>query len=64
MSNTGKDLYNEEWEDPHLYPKISQWIQRVNTGSADDIHYYKCKVCRSNKLSLSNMAIGALKKHH
>ena len=41
-----------------LYPKISQWIQRVNTGSADDIQVY-----RSNKLSLSNMAIGALKKH-
>jgi len=30
-----KSRYNPDWEDPTLFPNISQWIKRVQTGSQD-----------------------------
>ena len=59
----GKAHYNDDWEDPSLRPDIAPWIERVSTGNDDDFNYFRCKVCKSRKLSLSNMGIGALNKH-
>ena len=37
-------------------PTILQW-------SSDDIHYFQCKICKTGKIRLSNMGIGAVKSH-
>ena len=59
----GSARYKDEWEDKNLFPEISQWIQGVSTGKSDDVHFFRCKICKTGKLSLSNMGIGAVKKH-
>ena len=61
--NKGKARYNLQWEDPTLFPKIAPWIQKVSTGSADAVHFFSCKVCKTGKISLSNMGIGAVRSH-
>ena len=58
-----KAHYNDEWEDPSLYPDIAPWIQWVLTGRFDDFHYLCCKICWLNKIMLSNMGIGAARSH-
>ena len=57
----GQTRYNSEWERPELFPEVSKWILPVNTGNPDDVHYFSCKVCKSGKMSLSNMGIGVVK---
>lgn len=52
-----------DWEDSSLYPDIALWIQGVSTVSSDDIHYFQCEICKTGKISLSNMGIGAVKSH-
>ena len=59
----GSVRYKDEWKDKNLFPVISQWIQGVSTGKSDDVHFFRCKICKIGKLSLSNMGIGAVKKH-
>ena len=61
--NKGKARHNLQWEDPTLFPKIAPWIQKVSTGSADDVHFFGGKVCKTGKTSLSNMGIGAVRSH-
>ena len=55
--------YNDEWEDPSLYPAIALWIQQVLTGRVDNFNYFFCKICWSKKIILSNMGIGAVRSH-
>ena len=60
----GRTRYNVDWENPALHPEIAAWIKSVNTGRPqEDVFYFQCKVCNSGKISLSNMGIGAPKKH-
>ena len=61
--NKPKAHYNDDWEDPSLHPDIAPWIQRFSSGGPDDWNYYRCKVCKSSKLTLSNMGITAVKRH-
>ena len=61
--NKGKARYNLQWEDPTLFPKIAPWIQKVSTGSADDVHFFGGTVCKTGKTSLSYMGIGAVRSH-
>ena len=60
----GRTRYNVDWENPALQPKIAACIKSVNTRHPqEDVFYFQCKVCNSGKISLSNMSIGAPKKH-
>ena len=59
----GQTRYNSEWERPELFPEVSKWILPVNAGNPDDVHYFSCKVCKSGKISLSNIGIGAVRNH-
>lgn len=60
----GRTKYNSDWENPTLHPDIAPWIKAIDTGnSLEDMYYFQCKVCNSGKISLSNMGIGAVKKH-
>ena len=59
----GKARYNLQWEHPTLFLKIAPWVQKVCTGSADDVHFFNCTVCKTAKISLSNMGIGTVCSH-
>ena len=59
----GKAIYNLHREHPTLFLKIVPWVQKVCTGSADDVHFFSCKVCKTGKISLSNMGIGTVHSH-
>ena len=61
--NKGKARYNLQLEDPTLFPKMAPWIQKVSTASSDDVHFFSCKVCKTGKISLSNMGIGTVRSH-
>ena len=63
MGKTGNSNYNPAWEDSQLYPELSPWVKSVDTGNPDDVHWFQCKVCKNGKIKLSNMGVGALKKH-
>ena len=58
-----KPHYNDESEDPSLYPDIAPWIQQVLTGRVDNFNYFLCKICWSKKFILSNMGVGAVRSH-
>ena len=63
-SKQGRTKYNKDWENPSLHREIAEWIEPVNIGnSLHDIYYFQCKVCNSGKIYLSNMDVGAAKKH-
>ena len=44
-------------------PLTDPWIQRVSTGRVDHFNYFRCKICRLNKITLSTMGICALRGH-
>ena len=35
----------------------------MSTGRVDDFNYFRCKICRSNKITLNNMGTGAVRSH-
>ena len=59
----GKTRYNPDWEVPQLFPNLAEWILPVNNGCFGDINSLKCKVCKGGRLRLSNMGVGAPRKH-
>ena len=63
-----KSKYNPDWEDASLYPDNAPWIQRIRTGSADDAHFFGCKVCpgsiKAVKSHMTDKKLGVLCKHN
>ena len=57
----GKAHYNDDWEDASLYPDIALWIGNVD--GKDGFNFFRCKVCKTKKMSLSNMGISAVRMH-
>ena len=53
-----KTYYSLDWEDPNEYPDFAAWIQKGKDGK-----HFKCKVCKTTSLKLSNMGTEALRSH-
>ena len=50
--------YNRAWEDPTEYPEFALWIEM-----GKDSKHFRCKVCKTGSLKLSNMGTEVLKSH-
>ena len=51
-------FYNVDWEDLKEFPQFAPWV-----GPGKDSKHFKCNVCKTGSLMLSNMGVEALKSH-
>ena len=58
MSKIKQTYYNNEWEDPNVYPKLAEWMTK-----GKDTTSFCCKVCNCGSLKLGVMGVSAPNNH-